>query len=59
MLGVNEEKIQVKKKHKSYIHYWHKDKYSLKMASEFHHVYNDKNLLSIICKVPLVSLWSC
>ena len=29
-----------------------------KMASEFHFVYMVNNRLSIICKVPLVSLWS-
>ena len=29
-----------------------------KMASEFHSVYMVNNRLSIICKVPLVSLWS-
>ena len=29
-----------------------------KMASEFYSVYMVNNMLSIICKVPLVSLWS-
>ena len=57
-LHVSSESKKKKIQERKNIRCRHKNRYSLKMASEFHFVYMVNNRLSIICKVPLVSLWS-